>query len=150
VSVDRIGEEEARLPLARYEYGAATSAEQVLGSGATIPRVLKYSKAGSVALPPEVSGLAGTLATTWQSSPTRYKTTHTLQDFTGDGLPDLIFPNPEGGSQLWIARNETDFGIARLCGKLSDALVPTGARRRAPDGAMAGRSPVWIRVADEH
>jgi hypothetical protein len=124
VGVDRIGEAgtpegEVALPIARYEYGAATSAEQVIGAGAiTIPRVLKYKETETVAFPPEVGGLAaGTLGATFISEGglTEFRTTSALQDFTGDALPDLVFRNSSAGNaQLWIARNETDFAGTSL------------------------------------
>lgn len=111
------------LPLASYDYGAATKNEK-----------LHYERTQTVAIPAgaETWNISGTVENSTVTSPvpgTRYAMSQSLTDVNGDGRADLIFLK---NSKLWVARNRpAPGGRSMLVGQsslpLSDATFAGSA-----------------------
>ncbi|RMH42566.1 MAG: hypothetical protein D6689_07695, partial [Deltaproteobacteria bacterium] len=123
--VEGTAADENPRPLARYEYGAATTARPD-GS-----RVLRYGDAQRVDWP---AGAVGAIERTEQDGDVRV-VRQTLRDFTGDGLPDLVV-HKQGESAI-LHRN--------LGGQRFD---PAGARlfEQSPDPDL----PIFLSAGPGH
>jgi RHS repeat-associated protein len=142
------------LPVAAYEYGSATS------NG-----VLRYSRNQTVAMPPgmledEVSATAQDSSVNAPESGEGYAMWQTLEDFDGDGRPDLVFKK---GNKLWVAKGRasasgsTTFGVGpQALTELSDGTFASGGistqsmttRRFLSDTAIRNTNDVWRQAID--
>jgi RHS repeat-associated protein len=147
-------EQSVPLPVASFGYGSATSSGR-----------LTYQKTQSIPLPagPDVTRISatardgtftppiylGTGSATWQS----------LTDITGDGLPDLVYPQ---SGKLWVALNRpggagtTTLGAGTALGQLSDTTFVSGpfetrsaTQNRFPNNSAAlNIDVVWRQALD--
>ncbi|MFQ5803446.1 MAG: RHS repeat-associated core domain-containing protein [Candidatus Methylomirabilales bacterium] len=143
-------EETKAIPVARYSYGAARAPGGEL----------LYFETTPITVPQETitSGVGTVLSSMIEESDNRYSTRHVLQDFTGDGLPDLVFPKGSFEStEVWIAPNVTDFGGTSFSGSTPHPLLPAGldslseqktSTRRFRYGLGMYTEDTWVQVID--
>jgi hypothetical protein len=110
------------LPVVSFTYGSTN----IPGLG------LVYGPVESVPLPVDVPGDVALAA----SNESNFRTRRMLADFTGDGLPDFIYPEgSESSGTLTLARNVTDKAGTSLNATTSlNAIAPLFAN---PDLAVA-------------
>jgi RHS repeat-associated protein len=152
-------EASSSIPVATYSYGTATST----ASGA---RVLRYQQSQRISLPTTARRLARTdevvSASVFDppisaSTAKSYASSAMLQDFTGDGRPDLVFqengelkiarstPGPFGQTLLGVESSLNDNAFTR---PVLDAR--TAARGRFDRDPITGinSEAVWTQVID--
>lgn len=143
--VDRLGRGGVgRLPVARYEYGRATNGGEGISFGATLTPTL-----------PDGAATTGSMIDSGSDAVPRYRTSRMTADFTGDGIPDVVYWD---GDEMVIAR-----GRVSGAGTTFDTPIPlfpdpvvtidvlgeqTSRAHRYQYSNQANEVSTWIQVLD--